>query len=249
MSKFIAVFLLVVCAVPALAKEPPASGPIPAEITTAVALSSSDINRIVCPGTVNDLIFSEEKGIEGHFAGNSAFVKFKITKKGDELSYATTPTELYVICNNAVYSLIATPKRIPAVTLRLAPVGTDRLKANIARFQGLAFEKKVLQLVREAYTGQYPESYRLSAVDIPVNLSADLLVRLYRVVDIEGAGFRVKEFSVRAAGKDKGLQLDEKMFLKPDMGEGIAAVAVERHRIGPGESTRVFVVERKGDQP
>ena len=34
---------------------------IQAEIPTAVELSNMDINRIVCPGPMNDLIFSQEK--------------------------------------------------------------------------------------------------------------------------------------------------------------------------------------------
>ena len=33
---------------------------IPAEVPTAVELSNTDINRIVCPGPMNDLIFSKE---------------------------------------------------------------------------------------------------------------------------------------------------------------------------------------------
>ena len=41
-----------------------ASSPILPEVTTAVDLSSSDINRIVCPGTINDLIFSKEKALK-----------------------------------------------------------------------------------------------------------------------------------------------------------------------------------------
>lgn len=223
------------------------SGPISPEITTTVRLSNSDINRIVCPGQVNDLIFSEEKGIIGHFAGNSAFVKFKITRQGEELSYVTTPTELYVICNNAVYSLIATPDRIPAMTLRLAPPNTDRLKTNITSFQGIPFEKKVLRLVGEAFAGNYAESYRVTAADIPVNLSADLRIKLFRIVDVEGVGLRLKEYAVRATDDRIPLRLDEKMFLTPDMGEGIIGIAVERHNLESGESTRVFVVEHKGE--
>ena len=38
---------------------------IPAEVPTMVELSSREINRIVCPGQMSDLIFSEEKGLTG----------------------------------------------------------------------------------------------------------------------------------------------------------------------------------------
>ena len=44
---------------------------IAAEMPTIVQLSNRDINRIVCSGPMSDLIYSEEKGVTGHFSGNS----------------------------------------------------------------------------------------------------------------------------------------------------------------------------------
>jgi conjugal transfer pilus assembly protein TraK len=223
------------------------SGPIPPEVTTAVELSSSDVNRIVCPGTINDLIFSKEKGIEGHFSGNNAFVKFTITMRDDEKLYANTPSELFVSCNNTIYTLIATPKRIPSVTLRLAPSPSQDLKRNIDHYQALPFEKKVLQLLREACLQEYPENYRITAAEEEVNISADLTVRLKKIVDVEGVGLRLKEYLVRpAAGAP--VHVTEKDFLKPRLGERIIAVAVEDHDIAPGKSSRVFIVEQRGEE-
>lgn len=223
-----------------------ASSPILPEVTTAVDLSSSDINRIVCPGTINDLIFSKEKGIEGHFVGNNAFVKFTITVQGDDKKYSNTPTELFVSCNDTIYSLIATPKRIPSVTLRLSPPTTGDFKQNISRYQGLPFEKKVLQLIREAYQGVYPDSYRISDTDAQVNISVDLSVRLVRIVHVEGVGLRLKEYKVKGTS-DENISVSEKDFLKPEMGENIIAVVVENHTIEQGGSTRVFIVEQRGE--
>lgn len=222
------------------------SSPILPEVTTAVDLSSSDINRIVCPGTINDLIFSKEKGLEGHFVGNNAFVKFTITVQGDDKRYSTTPTELFVSCNDTIYSLIATPKRIPSVTLRLSPPATGDFKQNISRYQALPFEKKVLQLIREAYLGEYPDSYRIADADALVNISIDLSVRLVRIVDVEGVGLRLKEYKVKATAAEN-IQVTEKDFLRAEMGEGIIAVVVENHSIEQGGSSRVFIVEQRGE--
>jgi len=216
------------------------------EVPTAVELSSSDINRIVCPGTINDLIFSKEKGIEGHFVGNNAFVKFTISVQGDDKKYSTTPTELFVSCNNTIYSLIATPKRIPSVTLRLSPPATGDLKQNISRYQALPFEKKVLQLIREAYLGEYPDSYRIREADAMVNISVDLSVRLIRTVDVEGVGLRLKEYRVKATA-DEAISVTEKDFLRAEMGENIIAVVVENHTIDKGGSSRIFIVEQRGE--
>lgn len=224
-----------------------ASSPILPEVTTAVDLSSSDINRIVCPGTINDLIYSKEKGLEGHFVSNNAFVKFTITVQGDDKTYSTTPTELFVSCNETIYSLIATPKRIPSVTLRLSPPATGDFKQNISRYQALPFEKKVLKLIREAYLGEYQDSYRIAEADTMVNISVDLSVRLVRIVDVEGVGLRLKEYKVKATA-DEAIRVTEKDFLRAEMGEGIIAVVVENHSIEQGGSSRVFIVEQRGEE-
>lgn len=223
-----------------------ASSPVLPETTTAVELSSSDINRITCPGTINDLIFSKEKGLEGHFAGNNAFVKFTVAAQGDERKYATTPTELFISCNDTIYSLIVTPKRIPSVTLRLSPPTSGDIKRNVSRYQALPLEKKILQLIREAWLAEYPDSYRITRADTLVNLSADLSVRLIGIVDVEGAGLRLKEYRVKATA-DEAVRVSEKDFLRAEMGERIVAVVVENQDLAKGGSSRVFIVEQRGE--
>lgn len=122
-------------------------------------------------------------------------------------------------CNNTIYSLLATPKRINSVTLRLSPAASQGLKQNINHYQALPFEKKVLQLVREAYLGEYPESYRLTATDTEVNISVALSVRLKKIVEVEGVGLRfLKEYLIRPAAGNP-VHVTEKDFLKFQMGE------------------------------
>ena len=238
---------ILICTCYAMAGEMSTSGAILPEVTTAVDLSSTDVNRITCTGEITDLIFSSEKGVEGHFTGNNAFVKFKLKKVGNEEIYSTRPTELFVVCGGSVYTLIGTPKRIPSVTLRLSAGKGNKIKKNMDHYEGLPFEKKILRLIREAYRGEYPDSYRVTAAHVQVNLSADLRVSLKRVVDVEGEGFRLKEYSVTAtpADEEARLAIQEKDFLRADIGEKIIAIAVERQSLAASESTRVFVVEKK----
>ncbi len=238
---------ILVCACQAMADERGTSSAILPEVTTAVDLSNTDVNRITCPGEITDLIFSSEKGVEGHFTGNNAFVKFKLKKTGHEEIYSNRPTELFVVCNGSVYTLIATPKRIPSVTLRLSAGSGNNIKKNMDHYEGLPFEKRILRLIREAYLGEYPKSYRMTAANVQVNLSADLQVTLKRVVDVEGQGFRLKEYHVTATPEvdEARIAIEEKDFLRADIGEKIIAVAVERQTLAPSESTRVFVVEKK----
>ena len=54
--------------------------------------------------------------------GSSAFVKFLIKRDGVNPDiYATARAEFYIVCDGAVYTLMATPKKIGAQTIWLAP--------------------------------------------------------------------------------------------------------------------------------
>ncbi len=217
---------------------------IPAEVPTSVELSNKDINRIVCPGPMNDLIFSQEKGMTGHFSGNNGFVKFQIKDMGNDYIYADTPSELFVVCNNVVYTLIVTPTDMPSVTLRLASPTGDSFKKNIAHYKKLPLEKRTLQIIKEAYTNTYPTSYRVSEANKSIPLSPDLAVTLQQVVDVDGIGLRLKKYLVSSLVKDK-VDFDEKIFLSAPVSPSILAVAVEEHSLNAGQTTRVFVVDQK----
>jgi conjugal transfer pilus assembly protein TraK len=220
---------------------------IPAEIPTAVELSNMDINRIVCSGTMTDLIFSQEKGMTGHFSGNNAFIKFKIEDMGGEYIYADEQSELFVVCNNTVYNLIVTPTDIPSVTIRLASPKGDSFRKNIAHYKNLPLEKQALQIIREAYDGTYPSSYRVSEPAKVETLSPDVEVTLTQVVDVDGVGLRLKKYVVKSLVQEP-VTLNEKLFLSSSVSGSILAVAIEDHNLDPGQTTSVFVVDQK-EQP
>ena len=99
------------CLYPAIAGSPAlAEDGVPAEVPTMVELSGKEINRIVCPGQMSDLIFSKEKGITGHFSGNNAFIKFTIE---DKAASSSMPRSL------ARYMRSATVRFTPSLVLRL----------------------------------------------------------------------------------------------------------------------------------
>lgn len=214
------------------------------EMPTIVQLSNRDINRIVCSGAMSDLIFSEEKGITGHFSGNSAFIKFKAAEFNERITYAETPSELFIVCNGAVYTLIAEPQEISSVTLHLAAPAKDVFQKNIDHYKNMPLEKQVLQIIQEGYEGGYPSSYKVSNVDTLIPLCGDLSVNLMQTVDVEGVGLRLKQFKV-ASTKGETMELQEKTFLSLDIGESILAVAIEDQVLNAGEATRVFVVEKR----
>lgn len=214
------------------------------EVPTEVAVSNHDINRIVCPGQMNDLIFSKEKGLVGHFSGGSAFIKFKVENDGGEYTYASEPCELFVVCDNVVYSIIAQPEDIPSVTRRLASPKGKTFKKNIAHYKNMPLEKQALQIIREAYNETYPTSYRVAESKKEIALSPDFSTTLIQSVDVDGVGLQMKKFQVTSKATGK-IQIEEQDFLSPAVSDSILAVAVEDHTLNPGESTRVFVVEKK----
>lgn len=217
---------------------------IAAEVPTIVQLSRHDINRIVCSGPMSDLIYSEEKGVTGHFSGNNAFIKFKAEEVNGELIYPEVPSELFVVCNGAVYTLIAEPHDILSVTLHLASPAQETLEKNIALYKNLPLEKQALQIIRQGYEGGYPSSYKVARHATSVAVSPDLNVTLMQTVDVEGVGLRLKQYRA-ASTRTEPLELQEKTFLSPGVSDSILAVAIDNHVLNPGEATRVFVVEKK----
>ena len=236
---FLSACCLVLTAGPAVAGEG-----VPAEVPTMVELSAREINRIVCPGQMTDLIFSEEKGLTGHFSGNNAFIKFTAEEVGGKLRYSKEPSEIYAVCNGSVYTIIGAPAEINAVTVRLALPKSETVEKNIARYKNMPLEKQALQLIKEAYDGVFPSSYQVIDKAAPVHLCPDLHLVRQQVVEIEGVGLRLKSFKATSRSASD-LELAEKTFLTAAVGNPILAVAIEQHNLKPKQSTRVFVVERK----
>ncbi|MDF1554844.1 MAG: type-F conjugative transfer system secretin TraK [Deferrisomatales bacterium] len=214
------------------------------ETPTVVEMSSTDVNRVTCSEPIQDVVYSAEKGVSVRFLDREAFVKFLVRKKGTETLHATEPTELYVVCGGAVYTLIAQPRRVPPPPIRLAAPKGDAVRENREHLAGLPRELKLVTLIREAYTGELPESYLVRPVNRTVDLSAGLTVVVRRLVLVEGEGLQVKELHVTAGSDGGERHLAEHLFADPALGpERKAAVAIEKTNLQPGETTRVFVVE------
>jgi len=216
------------------------------ETPTVVEMSSTDVNRVSCPVAITDVVYSAEKGVTVRFIDREAFVKFLVTRKGAEVAYATNPTELYVVCGGSVYTLIAQPRKIPPAPIRLAPSKVSSVEENRQRLGSLPGEAKLIRILREVATGEIPASYLVRPIRRRVELSADLEVVLHRLIEIEGEGLQVKELRVTAkpSAGPGAVRLREPVFATNALGpERKAAVAIEKTDLGPGEETRVIVVE------
>lgn len=235
-----------------LAIEKPAEGEFPSvvlpEVTTGIRLSSSDINRISCPGDIREVLTSTEKGVTIKITGKDAFVKFKVAKKGEKLSYASTPTELYVVCGDKVFSMVAFPQRVPSQTIRLTSGQEKKIKENLSLYAGLPFEKKVLKAIKEVFTENIPDSYIISKQEKRFYTFKEILLTLKRTVDIEGEGLRIKEYEASLRGETPEFKLNEKMFLRTALVDNPIAISLERHVLRTGDSSRVYVVEQRAER-
>jgi len=221
---------------------------IPPEVTTKIRLSSSDLNRISCSSEIKDALTSTEKGVVLKITGKDAFVKFKVTKRGDKLAYSTTPTELYVVCGDETYSMVAVPQRVPSQTIRLSSGKERKIKDNTALYSGLPFEKMMLKAIQDVYTEQIPDSYTVLRLDKRIDAFKEVRMVLKRVVDVEGEGLRIKEYLVSLKDGLKEFRMNEKMFIRTGLAENPAAISLERHILRPGDTARAFVVEQRGER-
>jgi conjugal transfer pilus assembly protein TraK len=227
-------------------------GPFPAElqvrtvipeVSTAVTLSNSDINRITCREEIKDVVFSREKGLSVKTVGKDAFVKFLITRKDEKEIYSSTPSELFVVCGENVYNLIALPKRVPSQTVRLSP-GAEKIRENRRLYGDLPFEKKLLAVIRSVYTNEIPDGFTTSIMNAAPALFRDLEVRLVRTHRVEGEGLLVKEFLLTSKKPGETLKITEKDFLRPAITAKPVAIALDRHELQQGDTGRLIVVEQ-----
>jgi len=215
------------------------------EHTTKLNMSSTDVNRFVCPGPIKDVVFSQDKGIKIKISGDNAFVKYQALKKGQEVQFSTTPSEFYVICDGEVYSMIGLPKKIPAQTIRLSSGEKKKIEKNLSIFDGLPLEKKILKLIKQAYTGDLPESYTVRPVGKQVNIFDQLWVTAKRDIEVEGEGLGVREYLVSLKDGQPEWRLSERDFLNPRLTHSPLAVGIEEPLLKTGDITRVFIVERR----
>ncbi|MDO3380355.1 TraK domain-containing protein [Geoalkalibacter halelectricus] len=216
------------------------------EVTTNVKISSTDANRIVCREPIKDVVFSQEKGVMVSISGRNAFVKLKVQREGERMIYSTTPTELFVVCGGAVYNLIARPERVPAQVIHLGSATGDRVRRNVALFEGMPLERKVMELVKSAYTGDIPDSFMIVPSGRHFDDFPQLNIVLNRLVLVEGEGLRVKEFHVCLADSSlHELRLKEEYFLRPEFTDNPLAISLDELLLRQGDRIRMLIVELK----
>ena len=218
------------------------------ETITAVDMSNTDVNRVVCSsGVVNDAFFSQEKGVTVTNNGSSAFVKFLIKRDGMNPDvYASARAEFYIVCDGAVYTLMATPKSIGAQTIWLAAGAKERIDRNLAQYGPQVEEDRAVTLTMAVMQDRIPDSYRLTQTAYEdmiwyQQVVPDAKVAKRRDVRVEGIGFTLTEYWIQP---DYDLQLDEGMLLNEWFGNEIFAITFDSLNGKANRVSRAFVVTR-----
>lgn len=235
-----------------------ANAVITPEIAKSVILSNTDINRIVCQeGDINDVYFSQEKGMTVVNKNNTAFVKYLIRQQGGKKLFVTKTTELHIICNNQTYTLIAQPKAVNAQTIYLSEGIKARIEKNQEMFGVMDYEEKILHILQQIYRDEIPKSFRVKTINslyqLTINPKQKSLkplfdsIRITKIKDIkpEGLGLIAMEYIVTTKHQVSMLEAD---FLQPAFGKNIAAIALIPHSINPGETARLIIIKKSGKQ-
>jgi len=222
------------------------------ELAQTVALSNTDINRVVCQnGEINDVFFSQEKGVTVVNKGSNAFVKYLVKQTSDGNEYVSTSTEIHIICNGETYTLIGQPSTRNAQTVYLSPGQSQSKTKNQARYGGLALEEKIVQLTRQVFRNEIDENFSIDHKDQAVKVyPADfkrapffegLAITHTKTVKAEGLGLTVKEYLLEP---QRAMQVQETDFLEPDLGTQIISITLSDFELVVGSVARLIIVTR-----
>lgn len=219
------------------------------EQNQVLEISSTDANRIHCgAGDINSVVYSKEKPVTVIPGDDrNAYIKFKMQKEKGGITYANEEAEFYFTCNGQIYPFIAIPTQMRPVTIVLSAGKTGNIKENIAMFSGLSMEEAVVELMDKVMLAdaETPLPGTFSVEDAKGHAAIQVLpgVRAEpnKSVQVEGVGFTLKEYLVRS---NTNATLEEMDFVNVAFGKNIVGVRLMDLSLVPGESTRLFVVER-----
>jgi conjugal transfer pilus assembly protein TraK len=218
------------------------------EKTTVVRMSASDINRIVCTEAKSEIkvVYPQRKGVVVKSIDSNAFVEFEVKKVGNQYIYQETPTELYVMCDNTVYTLIAVPQKIPAVTVYLEN-RAKALQEKLEALSGIPYEKRIIEIVKTLFSGKAPYDAQYLKVSKEYNVYPALKIKETGnyIFDADGLIARVFSVSLKEEAKENFVDLREKDFLRKEITVYPSAVAINKLKVFKGEKVMVVIVEKR----
>lgn len=215
------------------------------ETSTPIKVSNRDVNRVHCPGAIEDVIWSNEKPMSVSPAKNgNVFVKFLVRRQGEKEVATTMPADLHVVCNGQVYTMILYPKPSDSVTIHLGRGKAEALRAVNDEWGALPLEERVKRITLAMYREETPSGFSRSPTR-----GARRDVQLYQGMSVQGVyemrapglGLNATEYRVVV---NQATTLDERDFLLPQFGN-VVGITVDPVVLTPDtRAARLIVVER-----
>lgn len=214
-------------------------------------ISKTDVNRIACNGgEIGKIVYSKDKQISIQKDGENAFVKLlPVVTRANNVVVDTVVQEfirdVYIECNEKIYSLQLIPKDISAQTILLLDNNAPK-KDNVAakRFEKAnSFEKMVIDIIKLAYKGQGPDGYTSTLLEQKTTDFNELT--LTPTKKYEGNDFLVFEYKIKAL---VDIELDEKMFINFIVSNPLA-LSLTNLNLARGEEARLIVVSNSNPDP
>ena len=215
------------------------------ETSTPIKVSNRDVNRIHCPGPIEDVVWSNEKPMSVSPAKNgNVFVKFLVRRQGEREVATTMPADLHVVCNGQVYTMILYPKPSDSVTIHLGRGRADALQSVTEEWGALPLEERVKRITLAMFREETPSGFSRSPTR---GTRRD--VQLYQGISVQGVyemrapglGLSATEYRVVVA---QATTLDERDFLLPQFGN-VVGITLDPLVLTPdSRAARLIVVER-----
>ena len=217
------------------------------ETVTSTTISNTYINRIIAPHgrKIKDVVIEKESGVQVQIEGRNAFLT--LLKKRDPITndtlYHTTPVSIYVVLEpDIVYTIIASPAQTSSKAIELK-YDNEKISKNMALFQGMPLEKKVVNLIKSVMTNTIPDSFTKRAVGKEIKLYRNIELYHANNVIVEGEGLTLKEFVI--SKRQNSVTLHEKQFLVPELTQYPLGIALEDFQLNPQrDKTRLYIVEK-----
>lgn len=213
---------------------------------TKVVVSNTDVNRIVSPEPIKDVVYSKEKGLMVHFIDRNAFIKFVIKKNPNgTYTYIQEPSEIYVVTTDAVYTIILLPKNIVGRTIRLSGGTLNKIKINERMFAQLPYEKKIIKIIKAVYKNNIPYSWDVTHPQnpTPIIVKGSLTATLITSVNVVGTGFYLKEYKITSPISMHVVETD---FLSVKLAKNPKAIALTGFEVSKDNPVYLFIVARGG---
>lgn len=188
-------------------------------------VSAQDLNRIEAPSQI--LTVYTSKGIDVKIDRSEAYLKVPAGFTGE--------IEFYLVTDEETYTLMLVPLPIPAQTITIKGKGG---KPMAAAEKGLPYIEEIKRLLRATVRGDVPAGFEGKEIKEKNDLCPYVECALIPIQELAGQKFKGMVYLLTNTTSETR-NYSEEVF----SGKGIRAVAIERHRLGPGEVTRLFRVE------